>query len=396
MGTVAEMDVTSAVEGKLPDDGPAEDQRRDELVGKLFGAGIAMLELGAVYLGDRLGLYQALKEAGPATSAQLADRTGTHERYAREWLEQQAVAGILDVDDPSAGSGQALGAEAGARVYNLPAGHAEVLTERDSLAYLAPLARTFVGVLRPIDALVEAFRTGGGVPYPEYGIDTREGIAAMNRPMFVNLLTAEWIPALPDVHHRLQAGFLTEGQFRPARVADIACGAGWSTIAMAKAYPMIQIDGFDSDEASIELARKNLAEAGLSDRVTFHVHDAARPVASGPYDLVTIFEALHDMARPVEALRAVRGMLAPGGAVLVADERVAETFIAPGDEVERFMYAASVLHCLPVGMAEQPSAGTGTVIRPDTMRRYAMEGGFSNVEILPIENDFWRFYRLAI
>lgn len=388
MGTTVEMDVTPAVEGQLPDDGPPEDQRRDELVGKLFGAGIAMLELGAVYLGDRLGLYQALKVAGPATSAQLADRTGTHERYAREWLEQQAVAGILDVDDQ--------GEEARARIYTLPAGHAEVLTERDSLAYLAPLARTFVGVLRPIDALVEAFRTGGGVPYPEYGIDTREGIAAMNRPMFVNLLTAEWLPALPDVHNRLQDGFLTEGQLRLARVADIACGAGWSTIAMAKAYPKIQIDGFDSDEASIDLARKNVAEAGLSDRVTFHVHDAAKSVASGPYDLVTIFEALHDMARPVEALCAVRGMLAPGGAVLVADERVAETFTAPGDEVERFMYAVSVLHCLPVGMAEQPSAGTGTVIRPDTVRRYAMEAGFSNVEILPIENDFWLFYRLAL
>jgi 2-polyprenyl-3-methyl-5-hydroxy-6-metoxy-1,4-benzoquinol methylase len=391
MGATFEIGVTPGVEGQLPDDMPAEDQRRDELAGKLFGAGIAMLELGAVYLGDRLGLYQALKEAGPATSAQLADRTGTHERYTREWLEQQAVAGILDVDD--------LGGEAGARAYNLPAGHAEVLTERDSLAYLAPLARTFVGVLRPIDALVEAFRTGGGVPYPEYGIDTREGIAAMNRPMFINLLTAEWLPALPDVHSRLQEGLSVEGRLRPARVADIACGAGWSTIAMAKAYPMIQIDGFDSDEASIELARKNIAEADLSDRVTLHVQDAAkmvRSVASGPYDLVTIFEALHDMARPVEALRAVRGMLAPGGAVLIADERVAERFIAPGDEVERFMYGASVLHCLPVGMAEQPSAGTGTVIRPDTVRRYAMEAGFGGAEILPIENDFWRFYRLGL
>jgi 2-polyprenyl-3-methyl-5-hydroxy-6-metoxy-1,4-benzoquinol methylase len=237
------------------------------------------------------------------------------------------------------------------------------------------------------------------VPYPEYGIDTREGIAAMNRPMFINLLTAEWLPALPDVHSRLQEGLSVEGRLRPARVADIACGAGWSTIAMAKAYPMIQIDGFDSDEASIELARKNIAEADLSDRVTLHVQDAAkmvRSVASGPYDLVTIFEALHDMARPVEALRAVRGMLAPGGAVLIADERVAERFIAPGDEVERFMYGASVLHCLPVGMAEQPSAGTGTVIRPDTVRRYAMEAGFGGAEILPIENDFWRFYRLGL
>jgi 2-polyprenyl-3-methyl-5-hydroxy-6-metoxy-1,4-benzoquinol methylase len=381
MDTAVEVGTSPDAEGQLSTDGSSEAQRRDGLVGRLFGACIAASELGAVYLGERLGLYQALKEAGAANSFQLAERAGIHERYAREWLEQQAVAGILDVND--------VGAQAGERSYTLPAGHAEVLTERDSLAYLGALGRAVIGVLRPIDALVQAFRTGGGVPYSEYGADTREGLGALNRPMFINLLASEWIPALPDVHNRLQTD-------PPARVADIACGTGWSTIAMGRAYPKVHVDGFDSDEASIELARTNAAEAGLSNRVSFHVHDASSPTASGLYDLVTIFEALHDMSQPVEALRAIRSMLAPGGVVIVADERVAEKFTAPGDEVERFMYGYSVLLCLPTGMAEQPSAGTGTVMRPDTMRRYATEAGFSGVEILPIENDFWRFYRLVI
>ncbi len=367
--------------GGTPADGLSEAQRRDDLVGRLFSAGIAAMELEAVYLGDRLGLYQTLKEAGPATPVQLAERTGIHERYAREWLEQQAVAGILDVDD--------TGMEASIRLYSLPSGHAEVLIERDSLSYLGSLPRAIVGLQRPIEALVHAYRTGGGVPYSEYGADTREGLAGFNRPMFNNLLATEWIPSVAEVHNRLQAD-------PPARVADIACGTGWSSIAMGKAYTNVHVDGFDSDDASIELARRNAADAGLSERVTFHVHDAARPIASGPYDLVTIFEALHDMSRPVEALRAIKGMLSPGGVVIVADERVADKYTAPGDDIERFNYAWSVLLCLPTGMAEQPSAATGTVMRCDTMRRYALEAGFDEVEILPIENDFWRFYRLVI
>ncbi len=124
------------------------------------------------------------------------------------------------------------------------------------------------------------------------------------------------------------------------------------------------------------------------------MRDAADPAVAGSYDLVCIFEALHDLARPVEALAAMRPMLADGGSVLVADERVAERFTAPGDEIERMMYGWSVLHCLPAAMAEQPSAATGTVMRSDTLRRYASEAGFTQVEVLPIDNDFFRFYRL--
>jgi SAM-dependent methyltransferase len=340
--------------------------QRDALVERLFEAVLGFNDLYMVYLGDRLGLYAALRERGPATPAELASATGTSERYVREWLEQQAVTGILE--------------EAGGR-FSLPPGHAEVLLDPDSLSYLAPFARMMVGIVRPVPRLVEAFRTGEGIPYAEYDADFLEGQAEMNRVQFVNLLGSEWIPAMPDAHERLQAD-------PPARVADVACGGGWSTIALARAYPKAAVEGYDLDEASIELARANADAEGVD--VRFEVRNAAE--IEGEYDLVTVFEAIHDMSRPVEALAALRRL---GGTLLVVDERVADSFTAPGDDVERLMFGWSVLHCLPVGLAEQPSAATGTAMRADTFRRYAREAGFDDVEILPIENDFWRFYRLG-
>jgi 2-polyprenyl-3-methyl-5-hydroxy-6-metoxy-1,4-benzoquinol methylase len=174
----------------------------------------------------------------------------------------------------------------------------------------------------------------------------------------------------------------------------VACGAGWSSIAIARAYPNVRVDGLDLDEASIEVARSNAREAGLGDRLRFHLRDAADPELAGRYDLVTVFEAIHDMSQPVEALHAMRGLAAETGAVLVVDERVADSFTAPGDEVERYMYGWSILCCLPTGMASQPSAATGTVMRADTLARYAREAGFERVEVLPVEHDFFRLYRL--
>ena len=210
----------------------------------------------------------------------------------------------------------------------------------------------------------------------------------MNRVSFVNQLGSKWLPAISDVHARLTAD-------PPARVADVGCGTGWSTIELARAYPKIHVDGIDLDEASINAAHENLLGSGLEDRATFAVRDAADPGLAGRYDLVTIFEALHDMSRPVEALRAARNLLADGGSVLIADERAAEVFTAPGDDLEQLLYGWSVLHCLPVGLAEQPSVGTGTAMRPATLRRYANEAGFPHVDVLEVEADFWRFYRLC-
>jgi 2-polyprenyl-3-methyl-5-hydroxy-6-metoxy-1,4-benzoquinol methylase len=356
-----------------------DETQRDALAERLFGAALGAYELMTVHLGDRLGYYRALAERGQLASAELAEATGTDERYAREWLEQQAVAGILEVDD--------VAADAAERRYGLPAGHAEVLVERESLAHLTPMARYGVSFAQALPAIEDAFRSGGGVAWEDFGALGREAQGDVNRPLFTNLLGSEWLPAIPDVHERLRAD-------PPARVADVACGAGWSSIAIARAYPKVSVDGLDLDEESVALARGNVAETEVADRVTVQMRDAGDPELAGSYQLVTVFEALHDMSRPVEVLRSLRGLLAEDGAVIVMDERVADAFTAPGDEIERIMYTYSVLCCLPVGRSEQPSAATGTVMRTDTLRRYASEAGFAEVEVLPIEHEVFRFYRL--
>jgi 2-polyprenyl-3-methyl-5-hydroxy-6-metoxy-1,4-benzoquinol methylase len=355
---------------------PSATERRDALVERLFMNAVGAFDLFSVYVGEVLGLYRALADKGPLTSAELAEAAGMHERYAREWLEQQAATDLLEVD----GRGEE-------RRFRLPEGHDEALLDVSSLNYIAPIARAVLASIRPIDALLGAYRHGGGVPYADYGEDLHEAQAAFTRPLFENLLGKEWLPAVPELHQRLEAD-------PPAQVADVACGQGRSSIEIARAYPKARVDGIDSDRASIESARENLAGSGVEDRVTFHERDAADAGLAGRYDLVTIFEALHDMSYPVDVLRAARGLLADGGVVLIGDERTEDTFTAPASEVERLFYGFSVFHCLPVGMVGDGAAGTGTVIRADTVRRYADEAGFSSCEVLPIENDFWRFYLL--
>ena len=202
--------------------------------------------------------------------------------------------------------------------YELPAEHAEVLLDEESLLYAAPLARFATSI--PLSEIIEAYRTGGGVPWSAYGADGREAQAALNRPLFAKLLTQEWLPAIPDVHERLQ---------QPgARVAELACGE---------------------------------------------------------YDFVCVFEAIHDLARPVEALAAMRRL---GGAAIVMDERTGDP------EHDRLLYGFSLFCCLPTGMSETPSAATGTVMRPETMRRYAREAGFGDAVVLDNEHEAFRFYRL--
>jgi 2-polyprenyl-3-methyl-5-hydroxy-6-metoxy-1,4-benzoquinol methylase len=354
-------------------------QQRDAFAERLLQATRGTFELFSLYIGVRLGFYDALAAGGPLTSGELASRTATAERYVREWLEQQTVAGILQVDDEKR--------EAQKRRYRLPAAYVEVLVDQDSLNYLAPLTRLVVGAVRPVAAVLDAYRSGGGVPYADYGVDVVEGQAGVNRAMFLKHLGAEWLPAMPDVHARLLAD-------PAARIADVGCGAGWSSIGMAQSYPKVLVDGFDLDPASVDLARANAAAAGLADRVKFHTRDAGSPDLAGRYDLVTAFECLHDMSQPVQALTAIRRLAGDRGAVLVVDESVGDTFTAAGNDVEWMMYGWSILHCLPVGKADTPSTETGTVLRAPTLRRYAEEAGFRRIEIVAIDNLFFRFYRL--
>jgi 2-polyprenyl-3-methyl-5-hydroxy-6-metoxy-1,4-benzoquinol methylase len=347
------------------------------LAERLFHDMAGALELFTVYLGERLGLYRALDTGGPATSSELAGRTGTAERYIREWLEHHAASGLLEVDDPAAGPL--------ARRYRLPPAHVPVLADPDDVRYRAFNGVEIVRAGRWLPQLAEAFRTGGAPPPLPWA---PEGRADYNRAVFLNLLGTQWLPAIPDVYERLC-------REPPARVADLACGPGWSSIAMAQAYPLISVDGFDLDPDVIAAARRNARQVGVSGRVTFTVTDASSPDMSGRYDLVTIFEGLHDMSRPADALRAARGMLGRSGSVVIADELVADEFTAPASDLECYHYGWSVVSCLPAVMGDPRTAATGAVMRPAMLSRYAQEAGFRSMEVLPLETETWRFYRLT-
>lgn len=347
----------------------------DELAERILGSLLGTAEVFSIHLGDRLGWYRSLADDGPATPAELSTRTGTQERYAREWLEQQAVIGLLTVTGDDAG-----------RRYTIPASTAEVLTDPTSLAYMAPFARMFSAVGPVLPRLLEVYRDGGGVGWDEFGDDMRESQADGNRPWYEHRLGPA-LASVPDVHEALA---------RPgAQLLDVGCGGGWSSIALARAYPSAVVTGVDIDAPSVEAATANAARAGLGDRVRFLCQDAsALPEAT--YDAAFAFECVHDMPRPVEVLSAVRRSLVAGGSMIVMDEAVADEFAPGGDELERLMYGFSLFICLPDGLSSPPSVGTGTVMRPAVLRGYAEEAGFGQFNVLPIEDfGFWRFYRLG-
>jgi Rv2258c-like winged HTH domain len=205
---------------------------------RVFGAAIGVLELFGIYLGDKLGLYDELRRADSYTPDERASACGIHPRYAREWLEQQAVAGVLTVDDP--------GKSAGARRYSLPAEHVGVVADPTNESYLAPFARLAVGIANVLDEVVAAYRTGEGVPYARYGADFRHGQGSINRPAFSTALVDSWVPAVSGAAAKLNEG---------GRAADVGCGLGWAAIAVAAAFPAAEVWGLDSDPASIEDAR---------------------------------------------------------------------------------------------------------------------------------------------
>ncbi|MFC9665508.1 class I SAM-dependent methyltransferase [Nocardia sp. NPDC127606] len=350
----------------------AVEQSGEQFAERLFGAALGAIDILAVHLGDRLGWYRALVEGGPADAGELVARAGGDRRYAQEWLEQQAATEILTV----AADGR----------FVLPAGAAEVLTDPNSLNYLAPLARMLAGAAAQMPALVRAYRDGGGVGWSEYGADMRESQSDMNRPWFEQRLATD-LAGVADIHALLS---------RPdAKAADIGSGGGWSAIALARAYPELTVDGYDIDQPSVRMAAENATDLG--DRVRFHHADAATDLPESAYDALFAFECLHDMPHPVEVLTSMRKALRPGGAVIIMDEAVAPEFTAPASDIDRLMYGFSLLVCLPDGMAHPDSAGTGTVMRTAKLGEYAEQAGFTAVDILPIEDfGFWRFYRLTV
>ena len=353
------------------------------LAGRLVETALGSLELMTVQLGLRTGLYAGLA-GGRRTPAKLAAATGITERYCREWLEQQTMAGLVEVDDASAAPDE--------RVYTLPAATALVLASPGSPFDLTPLVDLLGAAGLAMPSVVDAWREGRGLSFAAYGDDLRAAQGAFNRGDWEQRLVQEWMPALG----------LADVLSRPgARALELGCGVGFAAVALARGYPGLAVVGVDSDEASVTDAREHAASAGVGDRVRFETMtaDADLATVAGGVDVVLVLEALHDMAHPVAALAAARACLVDDGCVVVLDEAVADEFVPPGEgEVgpvpERLFYASSVLHCLPVGLSEAESAGTGAVMRPATLRAYAAEAGFTDVRDGAIEHDLLRCYVL--
>lgn len=370
----ATMTITDTPEQTVQN--PAE-KAIEAFADKVFADVLGTLSTYATTIGVALGWYEALANTDAMNPAELAAATDTDERYAQEWLEQQTVSGYLSVVDADASPSD--------RRFSIAPEAAEILTDRSSLAHMAPFPGLVTSLGRSLPNVIDAYRTGAGFGWHQHDGGARCGQAEANRPMFLNLLGQEYLASVPAIDAALRDG---------GTVADIGCGLGWSSIGIAQAYPEARIDGYDIDGPSIDQARIYAAEAGVADRVRFHTIDASALQAKS-YDLVLALECVHDMADPVSVLAAMKNIVNPTGTVIVMDERVAEHFTGQPDPIEQFMYGFSLICCLPDGRNAPESVATGTVMRPETLERFATNAGFSALEILPIANDFFRFYQLV-
>jgi SAM-dependent methyltransferase len=330
----------------------AVDQAKlNELLGRFvndFGAaGFA----ATVVIGDKLGLYQALA-AGPATAAELADRTGTHPRLVAEWLAAQAASGYVTYD-PDSGR------------FGLSAEQEFALAHEDNPVYLPGAFQVMVAAVKDEPKVTEAFRNGAGVPWHTHDPDLFAGTERFFRPGYAANLVASWIPALDGVQAKLEAG---------AKVADVGCGHGASTLIMAHAYPNSTFVGFDSHQPSIRHAQQVAANAGLAERCHFEVATAsAYPGAD--YDLVTIFDALHDMGDPVGATAHIRQSLAPDGTLLLVEPYANDRLEDNLTPVGRAFYAASTLLCVPHSLSEEPGLALGAQAGEQRLRQVATDAG---------------------
>ena len=330
-----------------------DQQKLEAFLGKVVDDFGAALSSALVYIGQKLGLYKAMAEGEPVTPAELAQRTGTVERYVREWLINQAAGGYVEYD-PNTGR------------YRLPPEQAVALTDETSPFFVAGGFYVVKAMLRAEGRITEAFRKGGGMLWGEHDPDLFVGTERFFRPSYTAHLVSEWIPALTGVEAKLKKG---------GKVADIGCGHGASTIIMAKAYPNSHFVGFDNHEPSIQRARKAAAEAGVGDRITFEVAQASS-FPNGTYDLVAFFDCLHDMGDPVGAMKRAYETVATDGSVLIVEPMAGETIEENFNPIGRTFSAASTLCCTANSMALNGPA-LGTVTSEKILRDVIRAGGFT-------------------
>jgi 2-polyprenyl-3-methyl-5-hydroxy-6-metoxy-1,4-benzoquinol methylase len=325
-----------------------------EFVGQAVGDVGAFLGGSMVVIGDKLGLFRAMAEAGPLTPAELAERTGTAERYVREWLSALAARGYVTYD----GEGR----------FTLPDEHAIPLTDETSPACVIGGFETALGAVYATDTMIERFRTGEGVAWGDQDQHVLGGCERFFRPGYLNNLATSWIPALDGVTEKLEAG---------ARVADVGCGHGASTILLADAYPESTIVGFDAHDGSVEAARKRAADAGLADRVSFEVATAKN--FTGNFDLVCFFDCLHDMGDPGGACTHVREQLAPGGTLMLIEPFAGDQVSENLNPVGAAYYAFSTLLCTPSSLSQEVGTALGAQAGEARLREIVVGAGFGSL-----------------
>ncbi len=325
-------------------------QMIEKMVGDMGAAATGAL----VLLGDRLGLYRALAEA-PATAAELADRTGTHEPYVREWLSNQAASGYVEVDD------------AGER-FHMNAEQVAVLADPDSPVLMTGGYWSLASLFQDEPRIADAFRTGGGVPWGDHSGCLFCGVEKFFRPSYRGHLVADWIPALEGVREKLERG---------ARVADVGCGRGTSTRVLAEAFPRSTFVGFDYHEASVEHARAAAREEGLAN-VSFE-RSLAKEFGGEPYDLVCFFDCLHDMGDPAGAAAHARARLKPDGTLVVVEPQAGDSLAENLNPVGRVYYAFSTMVCMPTSLSQEVAAGLGAQAGEKRLREVLTGGGFRSV-----------------
>jgi SAM-dependent methyltransferase len=327
------------------------EDKMNAFLGKVVGDFGAALSSALVYLGQKLGLYKALSEAGPLTPAELAERTNTNERYVREWLINQAAGGYAEYD---AASGR----------YSLTPEQSVALTDEDSPFYVGGGFFVVKAMTGAVSRIEDHFRNGGGMLWGEHDSDLFIGTEKFFRPGYSAHLVASWIPSLTGVADKLNQG---------GKVADVGCGHGASTIIMARAFPQARFWGFDNHEGSIRHAREAAAAAGVSDRATFEVSDA-RAIPDSQFDLICFFDCLHDMGDPVGAIRRAAEVLAKGGRALIVEPMAGNTIEENFNPIGRTFAAASTLCCTSNSLALNGPA-LGAVASEDAIRETVLAGG---------------------